>query len=65
VIEEKDLPFIFDHLYRTDESRNRSTGGSGIGLSVVKAIVIAHCGSIDVQSKINEYTKLIVKIPLK
>jgi Signal transduction histidine kinase len=63
-IEEKDLPFIFDHLYRTDESRNRSTGGSGIGLSVVKAIVTAHEGTIDVQSEVDEFTKFTIKIPL-
>ena len=35
----KDLPYIFDRFYRTDVSRNSSKGGSGIGLSIVKAIM--------------------------
>ncbi len=38
----KDLPYIFDRFYRTDVSRNSSKGGSGIGLSIVKKIVILH-----------------------
>ena len=36
----------FDRFYRTDLSRSSDTGGSGIGLSVVKAIVLAHGGSV-------------------
>ena len=36
----------FDRFYRTDLSRNSATGGSGIGLSVVKAIVLAHGGAV-------------------
>ena len=41
----------FDRFYRTDLSRNSSTGGSGIGLSVVKAIVHAHGGSVKAVSQ--------------
>ena len=38
-IEARDLPYIFDRFFRSDISRNSSTGGSGIGLSIVKKIV--------------------------
>jgi signal transduction histidine kinase len=41
-----DLPHIFDRLFRADSSRNSTTGGSGIGLSIVKKIVDDHGGSI-------------------
>ena len=47
----KDLPYIFDRFYRTDSSRNSKTGGSGIGLSIVKKIVEDHGGRIWATSK--------------
>jgi len=50
-IASKDLPYIFDRFYRTDASRNSSTGGSGIGLSIVKKIIDDHGGKIWATSK--------------
>lgn len=47
----KELPYIFDRFYRTDASRNSSTGGSGIGLSIVKKIIEDHGGKIWATSK--------------
>ncbi len=47
----KDLPHIFDRFYRADSSRNRSTGGSGIGLSIVKSIIEEHGGVIQASSE--------------
>lgn len=45
-IEAKNVPYIFDRFYRTDSSRNSHTGGSGIGLSIVKTIIEAHGGKV-------------------
>ena len=47
----KELQYIFDRFYRTDASRNSSTGGSGIGLSIVKKIIEEHGGKIWATSK--------------
>lgn len=63
-ISEDDIPNIFDHLYRTDRSRDRNTGGSGIGLSVVKAIIDAHGGHIEVKSQLGKGSDFIVTLPL-
>ncbi|MCD7981997.1 MAG: HAMP domain-containing histidine kinase [Clostridiales bacterium] len=52
----QDLPYIFDRFYRTDASRNSSTGGSGIGLSIVKKIIEDHGGKIWATSKLNTGT---------
>lgn len=60
----EDLPNIFEHLYRTDRSRNRNTGGSGIGLSVVKAIVDAHGGIIETKSELTRGSEFKVTLPL-
>ncbi|MFB7843265.1 sensor histidine kinase [Microbacterium sp. NPDC056052] len=42
---------LFSRFARGDRSRNRATGGSGLGLSITKAIVDGHCGTISVQSE--------------
>ena len=52
-ISTKDLPNIFERFYRTDASRNSSQGGSGIGLSIVKAIMDAHNQKCGVQNREN------------
>ena len=50
-IAQKDLANIFERFYRTDASRNSATGGSGIGLSIVKKIIEDHGGKIWATSK--------------
>lgn len=62
-IPEEELPYVFERFYRADKSRNRSTGGSGIGLAIVKSIITAHGGTIDVESRINEGSNFMFTLP--
>lgn len=61
-IEEKDINNIFDSFYRADQSRNSNTGGSGLGLSIVKRIIDKHDGEVNVISKKEEGTIVIFKL---
>ena len=62
-ISKEDLPFVFERFYRTDLSRTRKTGGSGIGLAIVKAIVEAHHGTVTVESREGRGSKFTVALP--
>jgi len=62
-IPEDDLPLIFERLYRSDKSRNRESGGTGIGLSIVKNIIDAHNGMIHVKSILGEGTTFTILFP--
>jgi len=62
-IPEEALPHIFDRFYRVDKSRTRAAGGSGLGLSIVDAIVRLHHGSISVESKEGSGTKFDILLP--
>jgi len=46
----EDLPHVFERFWRSEKSRNRKTGGSGIGLALVKQLVEAHGGRVSVES---------------
>ncbi len=63
-ISEEDLPYIFERFYRADKSRNKMTGGTGIGLAVVKSIVDVHGGKVYVESKLNEGSLFTVLLPI-
>ena len=58
------LPHIFERFYRIDNSRDRKSGGSGLGLSIVKNLVESHNGKINITSEINEGTSVIIEIKL-
>jgi two-component system OmpR family sensor kinase len=47
---EEEAAHVFERFYRTDSSRTRESGGSGLGLSIVAALVAAHNGTVDVRS---------------
>jgi signal transduction histidine kinase len=61
----EDLPHIFERFYRADKSRNRSTGGAGIGLAIVKTIVEAHGGKVKAESEPGKGSTFTVLMPKK
>ena len=63
-IDPADLPYIFERFYRADRSRTGSTGGSGLGLSIVKAIISAHGGAIRAESAPGAGTCIFFTLPL-
>nr|WP_280504425.1 HAMP domain-containing sensor histidine kinase [Nocardia farcinica] len=54
---------VFERFYRTDSSRTRASGGSGLGLSIVQALVTAHGGRVSVRSAPGEGTCFTVELP--
>lgn len=63
-ISPEDLPYVFDHFYRADKSRQKKSGGSGIGLAIVKRLVELHGGSVKVCSRLGEGSEFTVVLPL-
>lgn len=64
-ISEDDLPRIFDQFFRTDRSRNRATGGAGLGLTIVKRLVESHGGFVAVTSKTGEGATFAITLPIR
>ena len=63
-IDATDLPHIFERFYRANRSRNGASGGSGLGLSIVKAIITAHGGNIWAESEPGQGTVVTFTLPL-
>ncbi len=60
----EDVPNIFDRFYRSDESRARKTGGSGLGLSIARWIVERHGGYFEVISRLDVGTRTTINLPV-
>ena len=61
----EDLDRIFDRFARADPGRSRHTGGFGLGLSIVRAIVEAHLGTVHVTSQVDMGTTFEIDLPLE
>jgi len=57
----EDLPFIFDRFWRGDKSRTERVN-SGLGLAIAKQLILAHGGTIDVESEVGKGTTFIIEI---
>ncbi len=62
-IDEKHISHLTEPFYRTDSSRKRKTGGVGIGLYLIKAVVNAHHGELIIDSKLGKGTKVTIRLP--
>lgn len=64
-ISAEDLPHVFDRFYRADRSRTRQTGGYGLGLAIVKQLVLAHGGTISVESQLGQGSTFRFSMPVE
>ncbi|GAM16642.1 sensor histidine kinase [Mesobacillus selenatarsenatis] len=61
-ISNESLPFIFQQFYREEGSRNKETGGSGLGLSIAGMIIEEHGGTITAESSLGIGTRIIISL---
>ena len=57
------IPRLFERFYRVDTARSRALGGTGLGLAIVKHLVLAHRGSVRVESKVGKGSTFFLRIP--
>jgi signal transduction histidine kinase len=58
----EDLPHVFDRFYRVERSRNRGSGGAGLGLTIAQQLVEAMGGTIAVESAVDEGTTFTIRL---
>ncbi|GAA1506583.1 two-component system sensor histidine kinase SenX3 [Agromyces terreus] len=59
-----DLDRVFERFFRVDQARSRNTGGSGLGLSIVKHTVQNHGGDVRVWSRPGRGSTFVIRLPL-
>jgi signal transduction histidine kinase len=59
----EDVPHVFDRFYRSEQSRNRSHGGAGLGLAIARQLIEAMGGEIGVESALGEGTVFTIRLP--
>lgn len=62
-IPQEDLPRLFERFYRVDKARSRELGGTGLGLSIVKHLVLAHGGTVRVESVVGKGSTFYFTMP--
>lgn len=63
-IPHQDLPRVFERFYRVDAARSRETGGTGLGLSLVRHAAERHGGSVTVESLLGEGSTFVLTLPV-
>jgi signal transduction histidine kinase len=63
-IAKEDIPRVFSRFWRSDASRERVSGGLGVGLALTKEIIDKHNGSIGVESELGKGTTFTLRIPI-
>ena len=63
-ISQEELPLVFERFYRTDPSRDRATGGAGLGLTIARRLVEAHGGALEASSEPGAGSTFTVQLPI-
>lgn len=63
-IAEQHLPHVLEPFYRVDPSRQRDSGGYGLGLYLCRVICEAHGGTLSIDSVLHQGTSVKIKIPV-
>ena len=64
-IPQESLERVFERFYRVDKSHSKAVGGTVLGLSIVKHVVLFHGGSIKAESEMGDGTSITVLLPVK